>query len=62
MATMLGTDDELLTVEDVRRLLRVGRGTSYKIIRALGVKVGGKHLRVRRSRLDDFITSRERAL
>jgi hypothetical protein len=65
MATALDTKeealDELLTPEDVQRLLGVGRGTAYQISRRLGVKFGRRILRVRRERLGAYIRGLEAA-
>jgi hypothetical protein len=50
-------DAVVITVEEMRRLLGVGRAAAYRLAKRLGVRIGGPRgrLLVARTRLDNWL-------
>ncbi len=51
--------DELLTLDDLLRILRVKRSKLYELVREMPTIALGRGVRVRRSALDAWLAERE---
>lgn len=56
MGAVVSNDPEYLTIQEVRKLLKVSRGTVYNMIkRGLPVHKSGRIVRIRKDELQEFM-------
>jgi hypothetical protein len=59
-APIPAVDEEFLDAHDLQRELKISAPAAYKLLGEIGFRLGKQSLRVRRSRLNEWVAQREK--